>query len=40
MGHGEGIATVISDSVGTLPDADSDELLVGCRKPKNVDKFF
>ena len=28
------------DSIGDLPDADSDSVLVGCRKAKNVDKFF
>ena len=28
------------DSIGDVPDADSDSVLVGCRKAKNVDKFF
>ena len=29
-----------SQSVGTLPDADSDEVFTGCRKPSKVNKFF
>ena len=28
------------DAVGTLPDADSNDLLVGCKKANNVNKFY
>ncbi len=31
---------VDKDGVGDIPDVDSEELLVGCRKSKNVNRFF
>ena len=27
-------------NLGTLPDSDSDELITGCRKQSNVNRFF
>ena len=40
--HPQGIIlnTPESDEIGRLPDADSEELFTGCRKPSKVTKFF
>ena len=38
--HPQGIRLNTSEAIGSLPDADSEELLTGCRKPGKVTKFF
>lgn len=32
-------SSLTCDAVGTLPDADSNDILVGCKKANNVNKF-
>ena len=39
LGIGSGSSQSLS-MIGSLPDSDSDDLLVGCRKPKRVNRFY
>lgn len=33
-------SSLTCDAVGTLPDVDSNDILVGCKKANNVNKFY